>query len=307
MRLPKRVITGTCTVVLLFALYAIASAQVITKPRVAPSPPDLPSYTGFVRFNDGKQIFLQVRRTAYNRLEFQSPGSSEWQTVTFDQFPHGERQRLKRLLMVEEELSPPKRTGVRVTLKRGETIEGFMKEDDPEEWPGESDENTTDGSDESGGTTPSISEGNQTDDRFVLLTRNGEQRRLSYDAVVEKELIQVNPLQMVGAEQLYQIERAKQDLRSARSHWKLGTLSLNLHQFDRARDHFTKAVELEPSYQPAVNLRLSIVDELRSQEGSGSEGSETSPAQGSAERNTRSSTPDPSQSNPNNPFSNPGN
>lgn len=296
--------TGSGALVIFLVLCLISSAQVVQDPRVSPPAPDLPSFTGFVRFNDGNQLFLNVRRTAYNRVELQTPGSNDWKTVGFEQFPHGERQRLKRLLMVREEQSPPRLTGVRVTLKGGETIEGFMKEDHPEDWPEETGESSPVDSDQTDESSITSSGERQTDTDFVLLTRSGQQRRLTYNLVKEKELIEVNPLKMAGAEQLYEIERAKRDLNSARPHWELGKLALNLHQFERARNHFQEVARLKPSYQPAVKLRLSILDELRSRFGPGSDSTKSSTSSGADGEPSPSSSSGSSQGNP---FSNTGN
>ncbi len=304
MRLVKPIASGIGTVVLLCALTLSTAAQVISKPQVYAPPPEVPSLTDFVRFHDGEQLFLNVRRTAYDRVELQTPGSNEWQTVGYEQFPEGERQRLKRSLMVEEELSPPEVTGVRVTLRGGETMEGFLKKDDPEEWPEKEDKNTSNKGNTQDGLLQSSTEENQKDTQFILLTRNGQQRRLTYDSVVEKDLIQVNPLEMVGSEQLYQIEKAKRDLNSARGHWELGKLALNLHQFERATSHFQKAVELNPSYQPAVNLRLSIIEGWRTRFGTSSEQNDNTPTSKSAGSTSPSSSGD---SNQDNPFSGTGN
>ncbi len=240
--------------------------------------PGIPSFTGFVRFQDRRQLFLDVQRVGFDHLRIRSPGSKSWTSVQFDQFPPGERERLMRKLLVPEETHPPRLKGLRVTIKGGETLEGFLKEIDSEEWAEvwKNHQQQVDQEGDSNGSGSAESDPSGADQKFVLYTKNDGQRRLSFHFVTDYEFITVNPLKMLGAVQLYNVEKNKRTLDAAADHWELGKICLQSRLFKRAKMHFRTAAEINSAYAPAVDLRLELIQEWQPSQEEGDDASSDS-------------------------------
>jgi hypothetical protein len=182
-----------------------------------------------VRLKDGSLISGEVVSSdddSLTLLDWQTGGIVRipWSSLEFQ-----EADRLRELVKPPAEREEPMLDGILLTMEDGKTHEGIVEQQSPE--------------------------------KYTLRTATGI-RHVPRNRVMKTEAAKIRALAVYSAKEFYDMKLQTTDATSAKSQCELASLCKQMGLYDEAKEHLTKAMELDSSLSESVQKQITAIDKL---------------------------------------------
>lgn len=184
-----------------------------------------PAAAETIRMRDGSYHSGEVLSADDDIVRIRFAGNGLELDLKWDQLATGEAQRI-RARMATEKAARVKIDG-EVIYTRSETLEGVVQEESA--------------------------------DRLKLKSAKGV-KEIAKASILRREKTKINALSVYTADEFYASTSSKYDLATAAGNFELGDLCLAITLYAKAKEHFSRALELDPGWKARVEPRMAKAD-----------------------------------------------